>query len=70
MKRKAGSVCEAVDTRMSVRGFTDQPVDGTTIRRVLEKAARSPSGGNLQPWYLYVVGVMTSRHSRPLWRLG
>jgi len=56
MKRKAGSVCEAVDTRMSVRGFTDQPVDGTTIRRVLEKAARSPSGGNLQPWYLYVVG--------------
>lgn len=56
MRSKATTVSEAVDTRMSVRGFTDQPVDGAVIRRVLEKAARSPSGGNVQPWQLYVVG--------------
>ncbi|MBM1143033.1 nitroreductase [Alcanivorax sp. ZXX171] len=56
MTRKASTVSEAVDTRMSVRGFTDQPVDGDVVRRILEKAARSPSGGNVQPWQIYVVG--------------
>ena len=55
MRQKATTVSDAVDSRMSVRGFTDQPVDGAVIRRVLEKAARSPSGGNLQPWHLHVV---------------
>src|SRR5690554_5914517 len=56
MRSKATTVSEAANSRMSVRGFTDQPVDGSVIRRVLEQAARSPSGGNLQPWQLYVVG--------------
>lgn len=56
MRGKANTVSAAVDSRMSVRGFTDQPVDGDLIRKVLQKAARAPSGGNLQPWQLYVVG--------------
>jgi len=56
MRSKATTVSEAVDTRQSIRGFTDRPIDGALIRRVLEKAGRSPSGGNLQPWQLYVVG--------------
>lgn len=56
MRGAAKTVSEAIDSRISVRGFTDQPVDGSAIRRVLEKAARSPSGGNLQPWRLYVLG--------------
>jgi len=55
MRGKANTVSAAVDSRMSVRGFTDQPVDGDLIRKVLPKAARAPSGGNLQPWQLYVV---------------
>ncbi|TMM50344.1 nitroreductase [Qipengyuania marisflavi] len=41
---------EAVQTRRSVRAFTDQPVDRDTLTRVLKKAQRSPSGGNVQPW--------------------
>ncbi|MCQ4322625.1 nitroreductase [Stutzerimonas stutzeri] len=56
MRKQAATVSEAVDTRMSVRGFTDQPVDGEVIRRILTKAARAPSGGNVQPWQIYVVG--------------
>ena len=44
------SVTEAVQTRRSVRAFTDQPVDREVLTRVLEKAQRSPSGGNVQPW--------------------
>jgi nitroreductase len=44
------NVSEAVQSRRSVRAFTDQPVDRETLIRVLEKAQRSPSGGNVQPW--------------------
>lgn len=49
-------VSEAVMSRRSVRGFLPAPVDGAVIRRVVEKAARAPSGGNLQPWHIDVVG--------------
>lgn len=56
MSSKATTVTEAVSSRRSVRGFTEQPVDGDTIRRVLATASRSPSGGNLQPWQIHVVG--------------
>ncbi len=50
------SVTEAVLSRQSVRAFLDTPVDGELIRRILQTAARAPSGGNLQPWHIYVVG--------------
>lgn len=49
------NVSEAVASRRSVRGFLDTPVSGDTVRRVLSKAARAPSGGNLQPWHLDVI---------------
>ncbi|MBV7256165.1 nitroreductase [Pacificimonas sp. WHA3] len=49
-------VSTALDTRTSVRAFTDEPVDLAVLREILTKAARSPSGGNLQPWRIYVVG--------------
>ncbi|MCC5858859.1 MAG: nitroreductase [Ectothiorhodospiraceae bacterium] len=52
----ARSVSDAVASRLSARAYLDRPVDGAIIRRVLEKAARAPSGGNLQPWHIYVVG--------------
>lgn len=48
-------VSEAVASRRSVRGFLAEPVDPAVIRRVLERAARAPSGGNLQPWHIDVV---------------
>lgn len=48
-------VSEAVESRQSVRGFLDTPVDPAVIRRVVERAARAPSGGNLQPWHIDVV---------------
>ncbi len=52
----ATSVSEALASRRSVRGFLPTPVDGALLRQVLEKASRAPSGGNLQPWHLHVVG--------------
>lgn len=50
------NVSDAIATRRSVRGFIDRPVDPVLLREILEKAARAPSGGNLQPWHIYVVG--------------
>ena len=50
------SVSQAVASRRAVRGFLDKPVDGALLRRILTNAARAPSGGNLQPWHLHVVG--------------
>lgn len=48
-------VSTAVDKRKSVRAFLEQPVDDQLIADLLEKAARAPSGGNVQPWRIYVV---------------
>ncbi|RDC59562.1 5,6-dimethylbenzimidazole synthase [Alteripontixanthobacter maritimus] len=42
---------QAVATRRSIRDFADKPVPQEVLRRVLEKAQRSPSGGNTQPWH-------------------
>ncbi len=48
-------VSEALEKRISVRAFTEQPVDEKTITGVFEKAARAPSGGNVQPWRIVVL---------------
>ena len=48
-------VSEAVARRTSVRAFKPDPVPETLVRELLEKAARAPSGGNLQPWKVYVL---------------
>src|SRR5260370_33991888 len=49
------TVTEAVLSRRSVRAFLDRPVAGELIREILPKYSRPPSGGNVQPWKLYVV---------------
>lgn len=59
------NVSEAVATRRSVRAFTDQPVDQAVLKRVLEKAQRSPSGGNTQPWH---AAVLTGEPMQALFR--
>jgi nitroreductase len=49
------SVSEAIDSRMSCRAFLPTPVPGALIRELLEAGKRAPSGGNVQPWHVYVV---------------
>jgi len=44
-----------VHARRSIRAFRPDPVDDDTIARLLTVASRSPSGGNVQPWRIYVV---------------
>jgi nitroreductase len=54
-ERDAVDVYDAVRSRQSVRGFLDRPVPLEVLRRVLSAALQSPSGGNLQPWHIYVL---------------
>ncbi len=56
------NVGEAVAARRSVRGFRDMPVDLAVLHAIVTRAARAPSGGNLQPWHVdLVVGDSLSR---------
>ena len=52
--KDAAIVDEAILSRRSVRAFLPDTVDETTIRDILEVAARAPSGTNMQPWRVYV----------------
>jgi nitroreductase len=49
------NVSEAVASRRSIRQFLPDPVGRDVLERVLEKAQRAPSGGNVQPWNVHVV---------------
>src|SRR5882757_3439225 len=46
-------VFEAVASRYSCRAFLPKPVPEKTLRDIVEKAARAPSAGNMQPWRVY-----------------
>lgn len=48
-------VSTAIEQRTSVRAYTDQKIELDIILEVLEKAARAPSGGNLQPWRVKIL---------------
>ena len=47
-------VLEAIQARHSVRDFLPTPVPKDTVLKILSTATRSPSGGNGQPWEIYV----------------
>jgi len=49
------NVTDAVFKRKTVRDFLPDPIDDSVIRELLEKASRSPSGGNVQPWRIWVI---------------
>jgi nitroreductase len=46
---------EAMSTARSIRRFTDEPVDDTTLRRCLEAGTWAPSGGNFQAWRFVIL---------------
>jgi nitroreductase len=49
------NVSDAIASRRTVRAFLPREVPAETIRDILCRAARAPSGGNLQPWRVYVL---------------
>ena len=59
-------VSEAIAQRFSARAFKPEPVPGEIVRGILDAARRAPSGGNLQPWRVYVLGGATLRPFKQL----
>jgi nitroreductase len=47
------NVGEALEDRRSCHAFPSRPVSSETMREILDVA---PSGGNLQPWLVHVLG--------------
>jgi nitroreductase len=52
-------VLEAIQARHSVRDFLPMPVPKDTIMQIMAAATRSPSGGNGQPWEIFVASGAT-----------
>jgi len=48
-------VRDAVASRYSCRAFLPTPVPKETVREILDCAARAPSAGNMQPWFVYAL---------------
>lgn len=51
----ASPVDAAIESRMSTRAFTAQPVERAVLEQILSVASRAPSGTNCQPWRVYVL---------------
>lgn len=49
------NVTDAVMARKTTRDFLDEPIPNEVIAELLTKASRAPSGGNVQPWEIYVI---------------
>ena len=49
------NVSEAVKSRNSTRSFLSREVSNDLIGKLLEKSSRAPSGGNLQPWKVFII---------------
>lgn len=50
------NVSDAIKARHSTRAFLPRPIGADEVRDMLAIAARAPSGGNLQPWLVHVIG--------------
>jgi len=48
-------VLEAVASRYSCRAFLPTPVPEKIVRDIIDRAARAPSAGNMQPWRIYAI---------------
>jgi nitroreductase len=59
------SVIDILHKRQSIRSFLPTPVPNELVVRLLEAAARAPSGTNMQPWRVY---VLTGEAKRALTR--
>jgi len=61
------AVDAAITSRRSIRAFLDKPVERAEIARILDVAARAPSGTNTQPWKVYVLtGAARARLSNAI----
>ena len=53
--RHSMDVREAIASRYSCRAFLAKSVPEDIVRDIIERAARAPSAGNMQPWRVYAL---------------
>lgn len=58
----ARAVYEEMDTRRSVRTFSDEPVARDAIVYAIRAASTAPSGAHRQPWTFVLVGDADTKH--------
>ncbi len=61
IRRPDMHVEDALLSRRSIRAFLPDPVPQAVVRRVLEAARWAPSGSNIQPWKVHVLGGASLR---------
>lgn len=49
------TVLEAINNRSSKRAYLPKPVPKETLTAILNAAAQTPSGANMQPWTVYAI---------------
>jgi len=54
--RRSQDFLRLMETRRSVRHFSDEPVSYELIENAIRTAATAPSGANQQPWTFVVIG--------------
>lgn len=62
MRQRAGSFCELMGRRRTVRHFSTRAVPAEIIEQCVRAAASAPSGANLQPWHFVVVTDPSVKH--------
>lgn len=61
-------VIEAILNRHSVRDFSSKPVPKETVMKIMEAAIHSPSGGNGQPWEVFIASGATIEKIRKVYQ--
>jgi nitroreductase len=52
-----------IETRRSIRKYTDKPVEDEKVTQLIESARLAPSGSNTQPWHFIIVKSKAARES-------
>ena len=55
------SLTEIINSRKSTRAYLNKPVDNKLIEEMLKIASYAPSGGNLQPWKIYIINEISMK---------
>ena len=59
------AVDHAIASRRAVRAFLPDPVDPALLRHILQVAAQAPSGTNMQPWKVRIIGPQARARLEP-----
>src|SRR6188768_1170605 len=59
---RAATFYRELQTRRTVREFSNRPVPRAVIEDCLRTAGSAPSGANMQPWYFVAIGEPALKH--------